>query len=138
MRIFYSVSINEGLLSDIGLSYGEIRKKYREMVDSDGYAGGSFYEFDHGPGKYFFRDRNGISFFSDGTGKITTPNDESTCFTILTNVNSLFHNFKGNKSISGIEDFLGVPSDYHEWDPNNAAVRAWILTVVHLTMVTAV
>lgn len=111
------VSFNENLLSDIGLTYGQINAKYGKETHCDGFGGSLFYEFEYGPGSYFFKDENERTVFVDETGNFISPDEDAVCFNIITDAKTLFNNFEGTKSISEIERELELPIEYYENDP---------------------
>ena len=72
-------SINDGILSELGLNYNQIREKYGEHVNEGYLMGGYYYKFEKGYGCYFF-----------GTDNEELPTDNDLCTTITANVKDLF------------------------------------------------
>lgn len=107
------IKINQNILSNIGRTYGAMCEEYGEIKESDFRDGGRYFIFENCPGLYFFEDTPGA-----GTAMNGYEDDDidvnSVCFCIQTDIQNLFNDLKGLKSIEDAEQELGIPIKYFE------------------------
>lgn len=91
--------INGSLLSDIGLTYGEIAGKYGGETNLSGFEGELFAEFAHN--SYSFRSGEVYDAAYSGEGPFDViPEDDAVCYAINTTAGALFPWLDGSCTVS--------------------------------------
>lgn len=113
-----SVSINQDVFADIGLTYKELSEKYGQATESDGLYGGIYFKFEKSPGIYFFKGKDGnlnTIDFIDENGQVKPEIvSDIVCWNVRVNAKELFTGLQGLKSISDIEEEIGVSIEIWE------------------------
>lgn len=107
------IVFNDNIFSDLGVTYGEMCKKYGEIEETDDLRGGIYFVFEKSPNLYFFENAPGSRSAWNGL-ESDDVDENAMCFSIQTEIQNLFSNFRGVKSIEDAEQELGVSLECFE------------------------
>lgn len=81
------LNINTALLADIGRTYKEMKEQYGDVVLSDSYEGGQWFEFEDAPNVVYYFVFNDVRYEKN-------PDDNAECYEFMTSANILFPNLE--------------------------------------------
>lgn len=119
--------VQTDVIKSIGSTYQEMNNRHGEVVETDYYSGGRYYEFQDDPEiDYFFAyERDAITY---------PPNDDAVCYLIITSADKLISSLGNGMDIDVFAQTLGENLDIYDnttddidWEEDSAKTLSFTL-----------